>query len=490
MIEHKCSIGTGKGLGGTSIINEMLYTRGNPKDYDIWSDLGNDGWCFRDVFPYFLKSENAYLHHFDRKFHKQGGPVQVEDPQYQSPLAEKFYEASKELGIKTVDYNGKEQLGYAIPQVTTKNGRRNSAAQAYLAPAKSRKNLLIKPLSQVIKIIVSPHTKEAYGVKYIHEGQLYIAKASKEVVLAAGAINSAQLLLLSGVGPKEELEKLDIHLVKDSKVGFNLKDHVAFVGVNFFLNETQNEAKEEDVKEELIAYLKSGKGPLTAIGIEGLDYLKTEISKDKSDYPDVELLFLPYTYNKGYDTVKYLRFTPETYESVWKPIEGKKAFTIAVSQSQPKSSGLLSLKSKDPLNYPLISPKQFSDPEEIDISTVLAGIHKALAFSKTETFKKLGAELNKHQVHGCEQYEFDSDAYWKCAVRFLTISLKDPSGTVKMGPETDKEAVVDNKLNVYGVAKLRVADASVIPVSITGDLYAPTVMIGEKAADLIKEEWK
>lgn len=347
---------------------------------------------------------------------------------------------------------------------------------------------MVKPLSQVIKIIISPHTKEAYGVKYIHDGKLYIAKANKEVILAAGAINTAQLLLLSGVGPKEELEKLDIHIAEDLSVGRDLKDHIAFVGVNYIINDTISE--ETDYKEALIAYLKNGEGPLTSVNVEGLGFIRTPVSKDKPDYPDAELIFVPQAYNVGYEKLKHLNFKPETYDSVWKPIEGKRAFTIAVVPTQPKSRGTVTLKTKDPLNHPLISPNQLTDPEEYDINTLLAGIQKALAYGKTETFHKLGAHLNTHQVHGCDQYEIDTEAYWKCAVKYLSISLRHPSGTAKMGPETDPEAVVDNKLRVKGIHKLRVADASVIPVSITGHINAPVVMIGEKAADLIKEEWK
>lgn len=489
MIDNKCSIAKGKALGGSTAINSMLYTRGNAKDYDKWSDLGNEGWCYRDVLPYFLKSENAHLHHFDRKFHKLGGPVNVEDPQYQTPLADKFLEASKELGFKTIDYNGKDQIGFATPQTTTKNGKRNSVAQSYLIPAKTRKNLVVKPFSHAIKIIISPHTKEAYGVKYVHDGQLYIAKAAKEVIIAAGAINTPQLLLLSGIGPNEELEKLDIHVVQDLKVGHNLKDHSAFLGLSFVLNDTTDAVK-HDERDELVAYLKNGKGPLTSIGVEGLNYIKTEVSKDRTDYPDVELLFVPDVHNKGYENSKHLRVKREVYDSLWKPIEGHKAFTIAVMQTQPKSAGTVSLKSKDPFNHPVISPNLLSDPEDHDISTVLAGIRKAQEYLKTDTFHKLGVEINKHPVHGCDQHEFDSDVYWKCAVRFLSVSLGHPSGTAKMGPVTDGEAVVDNKLKIHGVHKLRVADASVIPVEITGHLEAPTIMIGEKASDFIKEEWK
>lgn len=488
MVDKKCACATGKALGGSTVINSMLYTRGNVRDYDLWADQGNDGWCYKDVLPYFKKSENAHLHNFDRKYHSQGGPLQVEDPQYVSPMADLFLEAGEELGIKIVDYNGKEQLGFSKAQAMTKHGKRNSAAEAYLLPAKTRKNLIIKPFSHVTEVIINPHTKEAFGVKYLHDDKLYIAKADKEVILAAGAFNSPQLLMLSGVGPKEHLEELNIPLIHDLPVGKHMKDHVVFLGLNFILGEEKHE--ETDPKQNLIEWLREGKGPMAAISIEGLGYIKTEASKDKADYPDVELIFSPKSHYSGETENSNIRIKKEVYETMWKPLEGHKTFSISVMPTHPKSIGHLKLKSKDPLHWPVMYNNQLSDPDDHDMETMLAGIKKAIAIAETTPFKKLGAHLNTQPVAGCEQHEFGSDDYWKCSARHVSISLRHQTGTCKMGPETDKEAIVDHKLQVYGIHKLRVADASVIPVSITGHLHAPTVMIGEKAAELIKHDWK
>ncbi|RZC43261.1 glucose dehydrogenase [FAD, quinone]-like, partial [Asbolus verrucosus] len=487
MINNQCAIAGGKALGGGTAINGMLYTRGNAKDYDLWADQGNDGWCYNDVLPYFKKAEDADLEDFDHKYHNRGGPFHLEHPQYLTHITDDTLAAGKELGLDTVDYNGKEQLGLGVVQINSKRGKRQSTAQAYLEPARTRHNLSIKPLSHVIKIIISPHTKEATGVEYLHDGKLYSAKAHKEVILSAGAINTPQILMLSGIGPKEQLEKLEIPLVQDLRVGHNFKDHIAFFGLDLVYNETQTE--EHDESDEILEYLKNGKGPLTSTGCEVIGYLQTEISKDSAKYPDIEIFFSSKKLSAK-PGLNPFRLKDEVYESLWKPVDDKKAINIGVMLAHPKSTGSVVLKDKDPLHHPLIDPNQLSDPDEEDLNTLVAGIRKAVSFSKTETMKKLGLAINDNIIAGCEGHEWGSDEYWKCASKHLTISLRHVTGTAKMGPQNDKDAVVDNKLRVHGVHKLRVADASVIPVTITGHTMAPAIMIGEKAADLIKNDWK
>ncbi|XP_031330240.1 glucose dehydrogenase [FAD, quinone]-like [Photinus pyralis] len=485
-INHTCACPTGKSLGGSTAINSMVYTRGNRKDYDLWADLGNDGWCYDDVLPYFKKSENAHLKSFDRKYHSQGGPVQVEDPQHVTNLLETFLEAGKEIGAQIVDYNGHEQLGFSKVQTTTRNGKRHSAAQAYLAPIKERHNLIVSPQSRVTEIIINPHTKEAAGVKYVHDSKLRIAKSSKEVILSAGALNSPQLLMLSGVGPQAELEKLHIPVICDLPVGKQLKDHIGFLGINYVANATHPKLDEH---EEIVQWLKHGAGPLSSLSIEGLAFVKTNHSKDHGHYPDVELLFAPTLHFSGENARKTLGLSKEVYESTYGALEGHTVVSIVVSATHPKSRGSLSLRSKNHFDAPLIDLNQLSDGEDHDIGAMLAGIHKATELLETTAFAKLNGHLHRQPVAGCTDYEFATDEYWTCAVRHFSRSLRHQTGTCKMGPRSDKSAVVDKNLNVYGVQKLRVADTSVIPVSITGHLHGPAVMIGEKAADIIKKYW-
>lgn len=490
MINNCGAIAAGKAFGGSTSINGMLYTRGNPKDYDRWADLGNDGWCYNDVLPYFKKAEDASLETFDHKYHNRGGPFHIEHPQYITHLTNDTLQAGLEIGLNIVDFNGKDQLGIGPAQISTKHGKRQSTSTAYLEPASKRSNLILKPYSHVTKIVIAPHTKEAKGVLYLHEGKLLSAHAKKEVILSAGTFNSAQILMLSGIGPKEELEQLNIPIVKDLSVGKYLKDHIGFIGLDFIQNDndTIHENQESTKTEDLINYLKHGKGKLTTNGIETIAYIQTEISKDQTKHPDIELYFK----NKiisGESKFNPFLLKEEIFSSLWKPNEGKKALSVGVLLAHPKSTGSLTLKDKDPLHQPLIDPNQLSDPDDEDINTLLHGIKFAIKIANTEVLKKLNLEINDHSVAGCEEHKWGTDEYWKCAIRHLTVSLRHQTGTARMGPKTDQDAVVDNNLKVYGIQKLRVADASVIPITITGHTMAPAIMIGEKASDLIKHAW-
>lgn len=485
MVDHKCVIPTGRALGGTTAINSMVYTRGNPRDYDLWSDLGNEGWCWADVLSYYKKLEDAHFEPFDKRYHHRGGPVHLQHPQYLRFITDHTLEAGKELGLHLLDYNGKNQIGISVPQLTTKCGRRFSTAEAYLEPASKRDNLIVKPLSQVVKILISTHTKEAQGVVYLHEGKIFVAKADKEIILTAGALNTPKILMLSGVGPKEDCEKLKIHPVVDLKVGHNLKIRPSFIGLDFLFSESK---ESYDEYHDILKYLKYGKGPLTSPGIEAIAFIKTNHSKTPLTYPDIELKFLS-KYHQQKDDYKWMQPTPKHYDSLWKPLEAHNSLKIIVTLTHPRSVGVVKLHSADPLHPPLINPHFLSDEDEKDYHTLLAGIKKALKFSHTASFGKIGLKLNHHGVHGCEETEFASEAYWECAMKYLVVASEDVSGTARMGPESDVEAVVDKKLKVHGIHRLRVADASVIPVTMSGSLVGPTMVIGEKAAHLIVEEW-
>ncbi|KRT82646.1 FAD dependent oxidoreductase, partial [Oryctes borbonicus] len=360
--DDRCNINTGRALGGSSAISKMIYTRGSGKDYDTWADLGNDGWCYKDVLPYFKKSEDAHLHKFDRKYHSQGGPLNVEEPQHNSKLREAFLQAGQELGYKVIEANGEEPIGVATPQLVTKGGRRSSVSRAYLETAKSRKNLSVRPFSQVTQILIAPHTKEANGVKYVHKGKLFIAKSKKEIIVSAGAINSPQLLMLSGIGPKEHLESLGLECIQDLAVGNNLKDHVVFLGMNLVSNETISEG---DQKENLISWLKDGKGPLSQTGVEALAFLKTDASKD-AKHPDIKFIVVPHAMNLGYDYAKReYNIRKELYDSIWAANEGKLGCSIFVVLPHPKSTGTVRLHTKDPLNYPIINGNYLTDEEQV-----------------------------------------------------------------------------------------------------------------------------
>ncbi|XP_045465780.1 glucose dehydrogenase [FAD, quinone]-like isoform X1 [Harmonia axyridis] len=474
--DKRCVIEMGKAIGGSTVINGLLYTRGNSRDYDKWADLGNKGWCFNDVFPYFKKVEDAHLNNFDRKYHRYGGKIHVENSQDRSILTEGVLRAAYELHIPFVDYNGKEQLGIGFSQGTTKNGKRWSSAKGYLEETKNRPNLVVKPFSLVTKILINPQTKEAYGVKFINKEKLHVAKATKEVIVSAGALNTPQLLQLSGIGPKEQLKKLKIDPLSDLMVGTPLRTHLGFPGLKFIFNNTK--AVRRNDREDLINYLKNGKGPLAAIFTDLVAYLKTDVSKDKGNYPDVEVLFVPY--------VEEFQNQDERSD---KEVIGVHAISITIVLMRPKSYGSIQLADGNIMTPPLIDLNHLADKEDFDIETLLSGVRQVQKFVKTPSFKKLGAYIEPSIVQDCRGFDYDSDSYWKCAIRHQSYSLRHPTGTAKMGPPQDKEAVVNNQLQVYGINNLRVVDNSVVPVSITGHMMAPAYMIGEKASDMIKEYW-
>ncbi|KAK9871995.1 hypothetical protein WA026_015240 [Henosepilachna vigintioctopunctata] len=481
--DHRCVIESGKALGGSTVINSMLYTRGNVRDYDKWADQGNKGWCHGDVLPYFKNIEDANLKYFDRKFHRKGGHVHLENSRYKLPLTRSILQAAKELQIPYVDYNGKAQIGIGFTQGTTKQGSRWSAAKGYLKEVRERNNLVIKPNSKVIKLIVSPHTKEVQGVKYINGDELCTAKAKKEVILSAGALHTPQLLILSGIGPADELQRLDIETKAHLNVGRNLKDHPGFAGLRVIFNNSLIHKSND--RENLIKYLRDGEGPMAGLFTELVAYIKTERSKEKGNYPDVELLFVPYIYKP-----KYPLDVRSNKDDDHEKIEGLQALSIAVVLLQPKSIGSVTVETKDPLRPPLIDLAFLSDEDDADIDTMLAGIRFAQKFASTVPFKKMGAYLDAECAPECDEFEYDSDEFWKCAIRHQAKSLRHVTGTAKMGPDTDETAVVDSKLNVHGVTGLRVVDNSVIPVSISGHTMAVAYMIGEKGADIIKDFWK
>lgn len=300
--------------------------------------------------------------------------------------------------------------------------------------------------------------------------------------------------MLSGIGPKEHLQQLKIPLIQDLPVGQKLYDHITYVGLAFTINETISLSPGTVLTPQSIkSYLTKGRGPISSLGgVEGIGYIKTHISKELGDYPDIEFIFVDGALNSDFGVVnrRTMRIRDDVYNAVWRPLHNIPTWTIFPMLVHPKSVGYMRLKSKNPFDYPLFYGNYLTDPEGADLDTMVAAIRHIERLSKTNAFQKYGSTLNKNPVPGCETFGFDSDAYWKCAVRTLSITLHHQVATAKMGPPTDPEAVVDNELRVYGVRNLRVADTSIIPIPLTAHTNAPAIMVGEKAADLIKLTWR
>ncbi|KAL1502405.1 hypothetical protein ABEB36_007551 [Hypothenemus hampei] len=481
----------GKALGGTSVINYMIYTRGNRWDYDLWSADGNPGWSYEEVLPYYIKSERARnLVNSNPELHGTNGYLSVENP-FKTKILDAFIEAGPEIGLNHFDYNANIlPYGVARLQATIKNGRRNSVATAFLWPARNRPNLEIVLNAYVTKVLINPENRTAYGVTYIKNGRKYVTRASKEVILSAGAFNSPQLLMLSGIGPKGHLEKLGIKVLEDLPVGKFLKDHLTFPALTFEIDEPYD-LRPALYLSQISTYLANGTGALTSLGgAEGIGYIKTALADYPQDYPDMELLFIGGTLaaDRGI-TSRGMNIRSQVYNSIFKPLTTKHSWSIFPMLLHPKSTGYMELRSSNPFDYPKFYGNFFSDPEDHDLNAFLYTIRIIQRLSNTTAFQRLGSKLNTSPMYGCSHLTFDSDDYWKCCLKAVSVTLHHQIGTNKMGPAHDPTAVVNPNLQVYGIRNLRVADTSVIPRTIGAHTNAPSIMVGEKASDIIKTFW-
>lgn len=471
----------------------MLNTRGNSLDYDRWSSLGNPGWSFKELLPYFLRLEDSRLSVQSEQYHAKGGYQTIENPLYFSNASHVFVQAAQEAGFKYRDYNGRYQKGVAYVQGTLRNGRRCSTEKAYLQPVKGRSNLKVLTNARVTKILIDQKSKTAHGVEFSRFRKKYLALASKEVILSAGPLNSPQLLMLSGVGPKEHLAEKGIPLIHNLPVGRKLYDHLAFLGLAFTLNSSIVVPREQlDDPLALLQFLETSQGPMASMSlIEAVAFGRSNISRDAKSYPDVELLFLGggFQTDRGAVFRRVFRISDETYNTLFKPVEDIPTFQIFPILLHPRSSGYVKLKSNNPFSWPRAYGNFFNDGN--DIETLLAGIRQAERIVKSPAFQKYNAQILPNKLPACSNLVFDSDDYWRCAIRHLSAPFDfDQMGTCKMGPSFDPEAVVDNHLHVHGIKNLRVVDPSVIPLPLSGHINIPATMIGEKAADLVKEYWK
>lgn len=493
MENEQCYWPRGKAVGGTTVLNYMILNRGNRIDYDRLAAAGNPGWSYEDVLPYFKKSETAKIAYREDYYHGFDGPLSVEDVPYRTPIVHKFLEGALELGHDIIDYHGKTQFGFGYVQATIRNGRRCSTAKAFLHDVKRRPNLHILTNTKATKIIIDPDSLEAIGVEFFRNGKNLKAYARREVIISAGTYHSPQLLMLSGIGPKEHLEEMEIEVVKDLPVGQIMYDHICYPGLSFTVNTTHSSliVKQAVQPQNVISWL-GGKGQLTMIGgVEALGFIKTNKSQETEDYADIELIFIGGTMASDYGTgvSRGMSVKQEIYDAVFKPIENIDAWTAFPMLVHPNSKGYMKLRDKDPMSYPLLYGNYFTDPNNQDIDTLVEGIKYVIKISNTEAMQSIGSKINERPLPGCRNIPFGSYDYWRCCVRQLTATLHHQVATCKMGPANDPEAIVDNRLRVYGIRKLRVADSSILPKEPTAHSNGPAIMIGEKASDMIKEDW-
>ncbi|XP_071522922.1 glucose dehydrogenase [FAD, quinone]-like [Panulirus ornatus] len=492
-VGQRATIPHAKVIGGGSTTGGMMYVRGNRRDFDHWASLGNTGWDYNNTLYYFKKAENFLGGDMGvtEEYHGRGGPLAVTPATNMGNLSEAFLQAGLELGYNIIDPNGPEQLGFSKPYYNIKDGLRSSAAEAYLRPAASWPNLHILHSATVTKILFNKE-KRAYGVIFEYKGNVYTVEARNEVIMSLGALASPKLLMLSGVGPRDHLQQHGVKVVADvAGVGQNLQDHLNVYGLAWtLLPQTPTDLASLFDTSGVEKYIKERKGPYsTPLGDYGSAWVKVTQTGDPN-YPNIQLsltpasfhsdqgLFMPYIY--GMNKMTYLNY----YASIY----GHKGFTLMVTLLRPKSRGSVTLKSRNPKDQPNIDPRFLSNGE--DLLMLAEGIQVAMRIGKTEALKSHGATFHSRPVPGCEDKTMDEVLYWVCYVEHMASSYWDPAGTCKMGPASDPLAVVDEKLKVRGVSGLRVVDASIMPVIVSGNINAPTIMIAEKAADLIRKDWE
>jgi choline dehydrogenase-like flavoprotein len=446
----------GRALGGSSAMNAMVYIRGHRTDYDRWAALGNAGWSYADVLPYFKRSENNET--LSGEYHGSGGPLNVANLRTGNPFQEIFLQAAAQAGFRrNPDFNGAEQEGVGVYQVTQKNGERWSAARAYVQPHLSRPNLRVITGARATRVLLNG--RRAAGVEYRHAAETKEITARREVVVSGGALQSPQLLMLSGIGDGEQLRKFGIEVAHHLPgVGRNLRDHVDYVfacrskSLDLFGNSLAGGLR---LMREIGRYRRERRGMITTNFAEAGGFLKTS---PELAAPDVQL-----------------HFVVGVVDNHARTFHLGHGYSLHVCLLRPRSAGRVALAGADPLSAPAIDPDFYGAPEDLEAMVRAFKLSRRILDAPALAAVR-ASDMFTSDVHSDEQI--------RATLRERSDTIYHPVGTCRMG--ADEQAVVDPQLRVRGIDGLRVVDASVMPDLVGGNTNAPTIMIAEKASDLMR----
>lgn len=484
---EQCYWPRGKTIGGSGAVNYLIYLRGNRRDYDTWLEMGNPGWGFDDVWPYFEKSvtpsgndsqPQGYIdvNYFDHNAHN---------------VSDLTFEAAQEMGQSLPPAFDKNHfLGYAFSLGTVKDGHRTTTAKGYLTRVSERKNLQVIKNAQVTKLHFQSYNKtKVTAVEFVvKQRRRFKVRVKREVILSAGSIDTPKLLMLSGIGPKEVLKPLRIPVLQNLPVGENLQDHVlALLFVKF-------NGSGETFKDQLATtyeYLVYRKGRLAVIGDTSLIGLVNVNASDvNSPYPNVQILQISFLKNESRSLNVFLEaavMKDDQKDFLLQESKQNNIILYFVLVLHPKSRGTISLTSRSYKDPPKINANYFAEKQ--DAETQVQALEYMAKFVNTSAFRNKQAEIIHIPLEECDEYEFQKEEYWRCYIKYMTTTCYHPVGTAKMGSPEDSSAVVDSRLRVKGVQNLRVVDASIMPTIPSVNTNGPTIMIAEKAADMVTEDW-